>query len=78
MKTAISVSDELFASADVLAKRLKMSRSELYATALAEYVAKHRDEQITARLNALYKDRPGGIELAMRRAQARSLASDAW
>lgn len=78
MKTAISLPDELFASADVLAKRLKVSRSKLYATALAEYVAKHRDEQITTRLNAVYKDLPGGIEPAIRSAQARSLASDAW
>ncbi len=78
MKTSISLPDELFASADALAKRLRTSRSELYATALAEYVAKHRDEQVTARLNAVHKDVSDGIEPAVRRAQARSLASDAW
>jgi metal-responsive CopG/Arc/MetJ family transcriptional regulator len=78
MKTAISLPDELFASADVLAKRLKVSRSKLYATALAEYVAKHRDEQITARLNAVYRDHSGGIEPRLRSAQARSLVPDAW
>ena len=78
MKTAISLSDELFALADALAKRLKVSRSELYATALAEYVAKHRDEEITARLNAVYHDLQSGIDPTTRTAQARSVASDAW
>lgn len=76
MKTAISISDELFASADVLAKRLKVSRSELYATAVAEYVAKHRDEDVTARLNAVYADLPSGVDPALRRAQARSIAEE--
>ncbi len=74
MKTAISLPDELFARADSLAKRLKISRSKLYATALAEYVAKHRDEDVTARLNAVYADLPSGVDPALRRVQARSVA----
>ena len=51
MKTAISLPDDLFESADALAERLGLSRSELYATAVAEYLAKHRDEDVTGRLN---------------------------
>ena len=76
MKTAISVPDELFASADSLAKRMRVSRSELYATAVAEYVAKHRSEDITARLNAVYADLSGEMDQALRRAQARSVAEE--
>ena len=74
MKTAISLPDELFASADALAERLRVSRSELYATAVAEYVAKHRDADVTARLNAVYADLPSAVDPALRRAQARSIA----
>ena len=74
MKTAISLPDELFASADSLAKRMRVSRSELYATAVAEYVAKHRSEGVTARLNAVYADLPDAVDPALRRAQARSVA----
>jgi hypothetical protein len=40
MKTTISVPDHLFRSGGALAKRLKVSRSELYARALGEYLAK--------------------------------------
>ncbi|MCY4647508.1 MAG: ChpI protein [Gammaproteobacteria bacterium] len=76
MKTAISLSDELFASADALAKRLRVSRSELYATAVSEYVAKHRDADVTARLDAVYADLPSGIDPALRRAQARSIGEE--
>jgi len=41
MKTAVSVPDEVFDEAEHLAKRLKISRSELYAKALAEFVSRH-------------------------------------
>ena len=76
MKTTISLPDEVFASADALAKRLRVSRSALYATAVAEYVAKHSDAEVTARLNSVYADSPSGVEPQMRRAQARSVAED--
>ena len=42
MKIALSIPDELFESGETLGKRLGVSRSRLYATALAEFVAKHR------------------------------------
>ena len=76
MKTAISVPDELFASADSLAQEMRISRSELYATAVAEYVAKHRSADVTAKLNAAYADLPSGVDHAFRRAQARSVAEE--
>lgn len=76
MKTTISLPGALFASADSLAKRLRVSRSALYAAAVAEYVAKHRDADVTARLNSVYADSPSGLDPDMRRAQARSVAED--
>lgn len=78
MKTAISLPDELFSAADRLADRLGVSRSELYANALAEYVAKHSDSEITARLDRLYAAEPSGLESDFRRAQRQSLGSEGW
>ena len=78
MKTAISLPDDLFESADALAERLGLSRSELYATAVAEYLAKHRDEDVTGRLNDVFADEPSGIDPALRAAQARSVSSAEW
>ena len=78
MKSAISLPDELFESADALAQRLRLSRSELYATAVAEYLAKHRDEDITGRLNDVFANKPSGIDPALRSSQARSVSSAEW
>jgi len=78
MKTAISLPDDLFRAADVLAEQMGVSRSRLYATAVSEYVAKHRTSDITARLNQVYAEEPSGIGKALRAAQARSIGSSEW
>ena len=54
MKTAISTPNEIFEAAELTAKYLGVSRSELYATAVREFVARHRCDDVTAKLNALY------------------------
>lgn len=51
MKTAISIPDEVFAKADQLAKQLKKSRSQLYSEAVAEYLARRSDDEITESWN---------------------------
>ena len=78
MKTAISLPDDLFESAEALADRLGMSRSQLYARAVEEYLAKHRDQDVTARLNDVFGDEDSGLDPLLRRAQARSLRSNEW
>jgi metal-responsive CopG/Arc/MetJ family transcriptional regulator len=78
MKVALSIPDELFESAETLGKRLGVSRSRLYATALADFVAKHRGRKITERLNAVYGSEDSRLPPAVRRLQSRSLARDPW
>jgi len=78
MKTAVSLPDDLFEAADSLAERLGVSRSELYARAVAEYLAKHRDENVTERLNEVYADEASGLDPSVRSAQARSVSSNEW
>ena len=78
MKTAISIPDAVFRSADSLASRLGVSRSELYATAIAEFLAKHQSREVTNRLNALYAPEDSSLDPALRTAQARSLPRDQW
>ena len=41
MKTAVSVPNEVYEQAEVLAGRTGRSRSEIYSTALREYLARH-------------------------------------
>ena len=78
MKTAISIPDDIFASADQLAEQLGVSRSELYATAVAEFVAKHQATDVTARLDHVYATQPTRLEPALRRAQARAARRAEW
>jgi len=76
MKVALSIPDELFESAEKLARRLGVSRSRLYATALAEFVAKNRGRKITERLNAVYASEDGRLPPGLRRLQGRSLTRE--
>jgi metal-responsive CopG/Arc/MetJ family transcriptional regulator len=78
MKTAISIPDDLFTAADDLAGRLGVSRSELYATAVAELLAKHTPSEVTARLDRVYEAEPSTLGTALRRAQHLSLQADSW
>jgi hypothetical protein len=75
---APSIPDDLFEFAETLGKRLGVTRSRLYATALADFVAKHRGRRTTERLNAVYAEGEGRLDPAVRRAQRRSLAPDRW
>jgi metal-responsive CopG/Arc/MetJ family transcriptional regulator len=53
MKTAISLPDDVFYGAERYAKRVRKSRSQLYAEALAEYLARHAPEEVTEDMNAV-------------------------
>lgn len=78
MKVAVSIPDELFESGETLSKRLGVSRSRLYATALAEFVAKHRGRKVTERLNAVYGSEDSHLPRNLRRLQSRSLPNETW
>lgn len=78
MKIGLSIPDELFESAEILGKRLGVSRSRLYATALADFLAKHRGRKVTEQLNTVYSTEESRIEPRVRRAQRRSLEREAW
>jgi hypothetical protein len=78
MKVALSIPDDLFKSAELLAKRLGVSRSRLYATALADFLAKHRAKKVTDRLNALYAAEDSRLDPGVRRMQHRSLERESW
>ncbi len=47
MKTAVSIPNELFESAERLARRTRKSRSRLFSDALREYVARRSPDKIT-------------------------------
>lgn len=75
MKTAVSIPDEVFEKAEAAAKRLKMSRSELYARAVDAYVDAHSADAVTESWNAALAEmspEEAAEELALVRASARA------
>jgi len=78
MKTAVSIPDPIFAAADELAARLGISRSELYARALERELAAEDDQQITARLDAVYAALDSRVDADLDRAQRTMLYSTDW
>jgi len=54
MKTAISLSDNLFEKAEKTAKYMGIPRSRLFVIALEDYIARHNGEMITEKLNEVY------------------------
>ena len=78
VKTAISLPDPLFQTAERLAKRLRIPRSRLYAQAIERYVAESQDSIITSRLNELYADGGSDLDSALAALQAVSIPPDRW
>jgi metal-responsive CopG/Arc/MetJ family transcriptional regulator len=78
MKTAISIPDKLFEAAEQFAQRRGLSRSELYATALQQYLQEHRSEAITEQLNAIYDSESSTLDPAFAHAQTRTVPKDEW
>jgi len=78
MKTAVSLPTPLFEAADELAKRLGISRSELYAVAITEYLRVHHREAVTEALNRVYEQEHSGLDPVVAAIQSASLGEDDW
>ena len=78
MKVATSLPDSVFSAAEHLAHRLKVSRSQLYAHAIQEYLGKRQDWVITKRLNAVYGVESSDIDAALMSAQPGAIGLEAW
>lgn len=74
MKIAVSIPDALFEAADRAARRLGLSRSQLYARALERFLADEPDDAITARLDQVYASEDSAIDPALAHAQRRAVA----
>ena len=68
MKTAISINDGLLREADETARLMRLSRSRLFALAVAEFLKQRRREEMLLRLNEVYAN---GVDPAEKRLVAR-------
>lgn len=86
MKTAISIPDPLFSKAEKLRKKLKLSRSQLYAQAVEKYLAEASwpdvrtmtDEEITTSLNRNYARGKPKRDPVLAALQSEALRREEW
>ena len=80
MKTAVSIPDPVFQSAEKLAARLGVSRSQLYARALASLVEQHSEDVVTSKLNEVYgpEGSDSSLDKTLAFLQSRSIPREKW
>jgi len=79
MKTAISIPDPLFEAAEQMAKRLGVSRSELFQRAVQEFLREHREAGVTEALNAVYSEEDSGrLDPVLEQLQLASMPQEEW
>jgi len=78
MKTAISISDEIFTEADITARQLGISRSKLYAQAISEFVKTHKPEAITAKLNEVHSKKSLPLDSDIVQLNYDLISKDEW
>ena len=82
MKTAISIPDPLYKEADEAAKKLNISRSELYQKALEKFVKEFNEEHLVRELNQTYGVQKAKLDPAIEEMQANTILSetqdDSW
>jgi metal-responsive CopG/Arc/MetJ family transcriptional regulator len=80
MKTAISLPDSLFEAAERLAKRMEISRSELFQRAVQAFLREHEDEGVTEALDQVYGhgSQEARLDPLLEQLQLASLSPDEW
>lgn len=72
IKTAISIDKNLFAQANALARKLKVSRSRLFVLALEDFIQEQENRDLLEKINAVYSDEPDETEKILRRKSRKS------
>jgi metal-responsive CopG/Arc/MetJ family transcriptional regulator len=62
VKTAISLPEPLFERADAFARQQKLSRSQLFARAVEEFLRRHESQALLEALNRVYENLPSTPE----------------
>lgn len=78
MKTAISIPDDLFNSADEAAKNLGLSRSALIQKALEDYLENQNQKMIVEKLNRVYGRVDSSIPLEIQKYQKSQIKTEDW
>lgn len=78
MKTAVSIPDEIFRGAERLARRTKISRSQLFSEAVKEYLQRHAPDEVTEAMNRVCQESEPARDDFVSSAASRVLHNQEW
>lgn len=78
MKTAISVSDDVFELSEKLAKKLKVSRSKVFALGVQKLAEEHDKDALIAKINEVCEEVDTSLDPFWKKAQSRILSKNEW
>ena len=78
MEANVLIPNPIFKETQQLAKKLGISMNELYTTALASFIAQHKKDYITDKLNTVYQEESSSIDKELVEIQLFSIEKDAW
>lgn len=78
MKTAISVTDDVFRLSENLARKLKVSRSKIFAMGVKKLAEEYDEDEVTEKLNRFYEKEKAEIDPVILKMAALSLPNDEW
>ena len=78
MKTAISIPDDVFRTAESFARRRNLSRSAVFTIAVSEFLEHHRTDDVTEQLDKVYGNGGSSLDPALSRMQMASLTKEKW
>ena len=79
MKTAISIREPLLREADMAARTMGVSRSQLFAVAVSDFLRRRRQEDMLNRLNEVYANGMEADEKAVLRGmKAKARPKERW
>lgn len=78
MKMAFSIPEDVFHKAGRAAKRLGLSRSQLYTLAIQVHLEAFEVTRVTKSLNRVYACRPSRLDPVLARMQSASIPRERW
>jgi metal-responsive CopG/Arc/MetJ family transcriptional regulator len=78
MKTAISIPDNVFQSAEKLAQRLGKTRSQLYTQALNNYMEQNKEKGVQESLDKVYAAEDSQLPPSVKRLQSKAVGKEQW
>ena len=78
MKTTISIPDNIFETAELLAFSLGISRNELFTRAIVDFIEVEKYKGVTSQLNRIYSKSNNIPDQNLAAIQHESISPDVW